>query len=116
MDYPKEQTDELKRYCTKVSALTEGVVTFLHLEGLRLPSGCDPVVCDALLCPVARDGYPSRLYFSANIKSAYPRNWNVSGARLCEKNWFAFSWRVDIPSPTLPQALLAHLIGFTKEK
>jgi hypothetical protein len=60
--------------------------------------------------------YPSRLYFSANIKSAYTRNWNVTGARICEKNWFAFSWRVDIPSPTLAQALLAHVIGFTKEK
>jgi hypothetical protein len=116
MEYLKEQTDELKRYCGKVSALPEGGITFFYLEGLRLPAGCDPAVCDALLCPVARDGYPSRLYFSANIKSSYTRNWNVTGARICEKNWFAFSWRVDIQGPTLAQALLAHLIGFTKEK
>jgi hypothetical protein len=63
MEYLKEQTDELKRYCGKVSALPEGGITFFYLEGLRLPAGCDPAVCDALLCPVARDGYPSRLYF-----------------------------------------------------
>jgi|SRR5450759_2998867 hypothetical protein len=116
MEYPKEQTDELKRYCAKVSALPEGGVTFLYLEGLRLPAGCTPSVCDALLCSVPKDGYPSRLYFSAKVESPYTRNWNVSGARICEKNWFAFSWRVDIQNPTLAQALLAHLTGFTKEK
>jgi hypothetical protein len=116
MEYPKEQTDELKSYCSKLSAFTEGSITFLYMEGLRLPIGCNPQVCDGLLCPVQREGYPSRLYVSAQVESPYTRNWNVSNARIGEKNWFAFSWKVELASPTLVQILVAHLTGFTREK
>lgn len=115
MSYPQEQIDEVKRYCTKLSALKEGCTLFFYLEELRLPAGCTPASCDALLCPTEKDGYPSRLYFSAQITSPYTRNWNVSGARIGEKNWWAFSWRVDLVSPTLPQILIAHLNGFAKQ-
>jgi hypothetical protein len=116
MDYAGEQIDELKRYCSKLHALPEGGITFFYLEGLRLPTGCTPAVCDALLCPVPKDGYPSRLYFSAQVSGPYTRNWNVSGARIGEKNWWAFSWKVDLSDPTLSQLLVAHLTGFVKEK
>lgn len=116
MGYPPEQIEDLKRYCVKLSALSEGSVTFFHMEGLRLPAGCEPAVCDALLCPVEKDGYPSRLYFSARIVSGYTQNWNCSDARIGEKNWFAFSWKVDLVSPTLSQLLIGHLNAFAKEK
>ncbi len=117
MSYPQEQIEELKRYCSKVSALSEGNRTFLFLEKLRLPPGCQPEVCDALLRPFAgEDGYPSMLYFSQQITSPYTRNWNVTNARIGEKNWFAFSWKITVQSPTLAQTLVAHLTGFTKEK
>lgn len=116
MGYPQEQIDELKRYCTKVSALTEGNIVFYYLGELRLPAGCNPAVCDALLCPAAKDGYPSRLFFSAQITGPYTRNWNVTGARIGEKNWWAFSWKVELSAPTLAQLLIAHLNGFAKEK
>jgi len=117
MDYPQEQIDELKRYCSKVSALTEGNATFLFLEQLRLPDGSEPAACDALLRPfLGADGYPSQLYFSVQVKSPYAKNWNVSNARICEKNWFAFSWKINLASPTLAKILVAHLTGFTKEK
>jgi hypothetical protein len=116
MEYPTTETDELKGYCSKLSALIEGGVTFLQMEGLRLPAGCSPDVCDGLLCPVPRDGYPSRLYLSAQISSPYTRNWNVSNARIAERNWFAFSWTVELRLPTLQQLLIAHLTGFTKAK
>ncbi|HET6841360.1 MAG TPA: hypothetical protein VFK06_06690 [Candidatus Angelobacter sp.] len=115
MPYPKEQTDELKGYCKKVSVLPEAGVEFLYLEELRLPVGCTPAVCDALLCPVAKDGYPSRLFFAAQVSSQFARNWNGT-VRIGEKNWFAFSWKVDLVSPTLAQLLVAHLNGFAKEK
>jgi hypothetical protein len=46
MPYLKEETEELKRYCTKLSLLSEASVDFLHMEGLRLPAGCEPTVCD----------------------------------------------------------------------
>ena len=94
MDYPQEQIDELKRYCSKVSALTEGNATFLFLEQLRLPEGCQPSVCDALLRPFqGGDGYPSQLYFSTQIALPYAQNWNVSNARICEKTGLHFRGR-----------------------
>lgn len=117
MAYPQEQIEELKRYCSKVSALTEGNETYLLLEALQLPEGCEPTSCDALFRPFkGADGYPSQVYFSMLIQSPYARNWNVSNARICERNWFAFSWNVNVASPTLVKILLAHLSGFTKEK
>jgi hypothetical protein len=60
MSYPTEQTEDLKRYCEKLSLLPEAGVPFLLMEGLRLPAGCQPAVCDALLCPSAKDGYKTR--------------------------------------------------------
>ena len=114
-EYPREQLDELKRYCRKLSAFEEGGITFLFMEGLRLPAGCDPQECDALLCPAPRDNYPSRLYLSVQVASQYTRNWNTSNARIGEKNWFAFSWKVELSSPTLVEILMAHLAGFTRE-
>lgn len=112
----RNKPDELKAYCAKLSALSEAETTFFLLESLPLPQGCDPEKCDALLCPTAREGYPSRLYFSALVTSPYSRNWNVSNVRICERNWFAFSWKVELPNATLRQLLLAHLGGFAKEK
>lgn len=112
MDYPKSQIEELKRYCSKLSTFSEASVVFFQLEGLHLPPGCKPDICTGLLCPAERDGYPSRLYFSEQVISPYTRNWNVSNARIGEKNWFAFSWKIDLPNPTLTQMLVAHLGGF----
>lgn len=116
MDYPKEQTEDLKRYCDNVRKLVEGDVTFLYLEGLRLPAGCTPAVCNALLCPTPRENYPSRLYLSEKIVGPYSRNWNSSDARIGERNWFAFSWKVEVSGATLTQLLVAHLNGFAKER
>jgi hypothetical protein len=116
MAYSSEQIEELKRYCLKLSSFSEAGTILFYMEKLRLPSGCTPDICDALLCPTTRRGYPSILYFSSQIQSAYTRNWNVLNERIGEKNWFAFSWRVDSPSSTLQQLLIAHLNGFAKVK
>jgi hypothetical protein len=115
MAYSEVQIEELKGYCKKVGALTELGIDLLYLEALRLPAGCTPEVCDALLCPVAKDGYSSRLYFSQQINGRFARNWNGT-VRIGEKNWYAFSWKVELSAPTLAQILLAHLNGFAKEK
>jgi len=114
--YPENELEGLKGYCSSLRLLKEGEVNFLYLVSLRLPTGCRPETCDALLCPTPRDGYPSRLYLSVQVTSPYARNWNVSNARIGEKNWFAFSWRVGLQNPTLVQVLIAHLTGFTKAK
>ena len=108
--------EALKRYCDRVALVSEGGVQLYLLEGLRLPAGCSPLSCDALLWPAPRDGYPSRLYFSAQLSTPYTRNWNASNARIIERNWFAFSWRLEKPTTTLAELLVAHLNGFVKEK
>lgn len=116
MNFPPNQIDELRQYCTGIRELAEAGSTYLYLLGLALPFGCEPASCDALLCTCPRDGYPSRLYFSIQVVSRYTRNWNVTNARIAERNWFAFSWRVDLTNASLAQLLVAHLSGFTKEK
>jgi hypothetical protein len=113
--YPPEQVNELRTYCQKVSALPEGGVTYILLENLRLPPGCTPSVCDALLCPEPRDGYSSRLFFSQQIASSYSRNWNKS-ERIGERSWVAFSWKPDPAKKTLPELLVAHLTGLVTNK
>ena len=75
MVFDKTEIDAIKRYCEKVFLLEEAGVTFLQLQRLRLPEGCTPSACDALLCPVDRGGYPSRLYFAEPVSSAFTRNW-----------------------------------------
>jgi hypothetical protein len=117
VNYSADQIEGLKGYCSKLSLLTEGEQNYFLLEGLHLPSGCNPQSCDGLLRPWhGADGYPSQLYFSVQVNSPFGRNWNVSNARICERNWFAFSWRVNLSSPTLSNILVAHLTGFTKER
>jgi hypothetical protein len=56
------------------------------------------------------------LFLSVQVGSPYTRNWNVSNARIAERNWLAFSWKVELKDPTLARLLIAHLNGFTKEK
>lgn len=114
MNFPIDQITDLKPYCKKLSSFEEGGFTFFLLEKLKLPDGCSPMECDALLCPVPKDGYESRLYFEIKIECRYPRNWNAVGVRIGQRNWSAFSWKVVLPGATLKDLLIAHLNGFAK--
>lgn len=86
------EVSELFALYPGAQSVSEAGVTFVLLPGLALPAGCIPPVVDALLCPSPRDGYESRLYFSANIAGGPARNWNGS-VRIAERNWVAVSWR-----------------------
>ena len=114
MSYPLEQVEKLKPHCTGLAELTEGGVVYFFLENLRLPDGCDPPRCDALLCPSPKDGYPSRLYFATQVGCGFPRNWNAANVRIGERIWTAFSWKLDGRPLTLEEILIAHLAGFAK--
>jgi hypothetical protein len=116
MVFDKTEVDAIKRYCEKVFLLEEAGVPFLQLQRLRLPEGCTPAVCDALLCPVVRGGYPSRLYFAEPVSSAFTRNWNATNERICERNWHAYSWKVSLTNPKLQELLIAHLEGLARDK
>lgn len=110
------QVEGLKKYCTSVGLTREGGSEYFLLEDLRLPEGCVPQTCDALLrpSPTPGDGYPSRLYLSVKVESPFTRNWNCINARVIERTWFAYSWMVATPPPTLVELLLSHLAGFTR--
>lgn len=103
-----DEVRELVRHHPGVEEATEGGVTYYLIPGLRLPEGCTPAVVDALLCPTAREGYPSRLFLSTAVSCRTARNWNASNVRILERNWFAISWKVNA-SLRLAQMVAAHL-------
>ena len=112
--FAADELDELRSYCVSVASACEGGCTYLLLEKLTLPVGCTPAFCDALLCPTPRDGYQSRLFFSEPIASSRSLNWNANGLRILDRNWHAFSWKVERPNLRLAEVLVRHLEGFTR--
>ena len=108
MSYPDDQVAELKLLCPDVSQVEEAGCTFLLLPALNLPDGCRPARTDALLCPSARDGYASRLFFAEKVKAKAERNWNATGVRIAERNWHAYSWKTN-PNLRLAQMVAAHM-------
>jgi len=113
MDYPQEQIAELKAYGTALSQFSEDGRTYFRIEGLSLPEGCTPQVVNAVLQPTEAEGYKSRVFFSVQIQSRFPRNWNTQ-RRLNEENWHAFSWNFEPNGMSLAQILVEHLKGFTR--
>lgn len=110
MQYPEDQVAELKLLCADACEVQEGGCGFLLLPGLHLPDGCSPARTDALLCPTARDGYASRLFFAEKIQTKAECNWNATGIRIAERNWHAFSWKTNA-NLRLAQMVAAHLRG-----
>jgi hypothetical protein len=108
MSLPKDQIAEVKQLCPNVRIYEEAGCSYLFLPGLNLPDGCSPASVDALLCPSARDGYPSRLFVAERVKSPTERNWNANGVRIAERNWQACSWKTN-PNLRLIQMIAAHL-------
>jgi hypothetical protein len=108
MSFPEDQVAELKQLCPDVSEYQEAGCTYLLLPGLILPDGCSPERTVALLCPTARDGYPSRLFLADKVQSKVERNWNATGVCIADRNWHAFSWKAN-PNLRLAQMVAAHL-------
>jgi hypothetical protein len=101
--FPQDQLDELAQLCPGVARGEENSVTYFLLPGLALPSGCSPVVTDALLCPTPRDGYEFRLFFAQQVTGRKPNNWHVSNVRILERNWHAFSYKANQTNLRLAQ-------------
>jgi len=111
--FPSDEIKEIKTAFAGLSVASEGGTDFILISKLQLPDGCDPAVVDALLCPSARDGYPSRLFFSAQVKhQGLGQNWN-SDQMILGRRCFAVSWRVDQSATRLLAILAAHLEAFT---
>jgi len=114
MDIPDEQIKELEKYFEGTRRIEEGGLIYFYIPTLVLPDGCEPKVVEAMLCPVQRDGYPSRLFLSAMVKTPFPRNWNANGVRIMERQWYAFSY--NHIKGTLLQMLAAHLRGLKENR
>ena len=110
MGFPQDQLDELKKSFPEKEILMcdEGGVNFLLIPAISLPDGWTPSVVDLLFCPIQRDGYPSRLYFSEKITGKQALNWNTTTVIL-GRTWYAFSWRIDAN-----QSLLNSIFGYLK--
>jgi hypothetical protein len=113
MTYPDDQIQELKALCPGVASAEEGGKPFLLLPKLKLPPGASIHETDALLCPVPTDGYESRIYFPVRIDSPKALNWNVNGAVILGRQWFAHSWKTRA-NLRLAQMVLEHLFAFHK--
>lgn len=108
--FPEDQIAELRKLSPGLMQGTEAGVTYFLLPQFELPEGCTPGRTDVLLCPTPRDGYDSRVFFAAQISSGKPLNWNHVNVRILERNWSAYSWKVNHRvGLRLAQILLAHL-------
>ena len=107
LNYPPIEIEKLKQIAPCLSFAEEGGLSYILIEDLKLPDGCQPRVVNALLCPSPRDGYESRLFFSDKIASNVDRNWN-GNLRILENNWYAISWKTQ-SGLGLAEMLLVHL-------
>lgn len=110
MSFSGSDIDSLRQVCPRLEVHTEGQQDFILLPDLELPDGCMPKKAVALFCPTSRSGYESRLYFEKKIETPHSLNWN-GNERILERNWHAFSWRLNETQLTLAQRLAAHLRG-----
>lgn len=109
MDISEDQIAELKELCPEVSRAEEGGFTYFLLPKLQLPEGCEPAVCDALLCPSMRDNYPSRLYFRQVVKSKQALNWHMQNIVILGVPWSVYSWKTMPRERRLIQMVAEHL-------
>lgn len=101
----------LKRFSSEVSTFTDGGLRYIHLPALRLPDGCAPSSCDALLCMDARDGYPTRLFFASRIETKVRElNWNLAPV-VAGAVWQAYSW-TGVQSTQPVAVLMGHVQAF----
>jgi hypothetical protein len=113
MSVAANQVSELKHYYPNIATVDDGGITFILIRSLLLPDGCKPGKIDALLCPLARDGYTSRLFLSEKIEHYGPgQNWNADGVLIAGRKWWAVSWKTGKENQRLLGMLATHLSAF----
>lgn len=91
--FPEDQVAELKHLCPDVSHFEEGGCAYLLLPGLGLPEGCIPGAQMHFSVQPPVTVTPPGCFFAEKVKFRTDRNWNVTGVRIGERNWHAFSWK-----------------------
>ena len=114
MAFPADEVEELKLFNPRVSLAEEGGRAYIRIEGLQLPTGCQPDTVTALLCPSEHSGYTSRLFLSQQIDhKGRGKNWNAQGILILGQKWWAVSWKIAPGNKRLLGKLQAHLGAFT---
>lgn len=112
MSFPNEQIEELDRVFGEGIRKIEAMgLTFFLIPSVDLGESSQPRNVKALLCPCAKDGYPSRLYLSQKVSLPAPRNWN-GNVWIEGQSWHAVSWRLNNHEHSLTQLVVAHLGAF----
>lgn len=112
MNFPQDQVQELKRLFSDVSYAADGGYDYFLIRNVTLAKPCIPETTDVLLCPNAREGYNSRLYFPSRIQCGKQLNWNGT-TFIFDRQWHAFSWQLQPIERRLAQMVASHLRGFT---
>lgn len=114
MPFPADEIEELKLFNPNLSLAEEGGRSYIRIEGLWLPAGCQPNTVTGLLCPLDHSGYTSRLFLSHQIDhKGRGQNWNAQGVVILGQKWWAVSWKIAQENKRLLSKLQAHLGAFT---
>lgn len=95
---------EIQAICPGAAPMKEAGLGYIFLPGLKLPPGRTPAACDALLCLSPREGYPTRLFLSAQL---FDRGGNWNTYRILDRTWYSWSWG-SVPASERPALVLAQ--------
>lgn len=115
MSYTQEELDEFLKVQPGASWASEGGRDYFLLPNLALPPGCEPSIVNALLCVSEESGYKCRLFFSQQISTPAPKNWNSNNVRILGRNWFAYSYQTP-DNLSLLKKFIVQYDGITAEK
>src|ERR1700749_1324993 len=93
MEFAEQNIQDLKEIAPSLSVADEGGYSYILIDKLKLPSKCKPLEIDALLCPMQKDGYQSRLYLAEKLIGCKTTlNWNAN-VRILGRIWYGISWQ-----------------------
>lgn len=101
---------ELAAVYSDVIPFSEGDCSGFQIRNVLPPLPCPQEPFDVILVPGQFEGYPSRLYFSRQPTGPIQKNWN-GNRRFLERQWHAYSWKIDDGSPNLAMLVQQHLRG-----
>lgn len=103
------ELQELQLVCQGATVMRESGLDYVHLPTIKLPAGSTPPEAEGLLCLQARDGYPTRLFLSAQVQSK-GNNWTAH--QILSRTWYACSWNYVSGELRPAQILAEHLRAF----
>lgn len=113
MAFDTNQVEELKSCYPALAEIADGQQCLILISALQMPPDCTPQVVDALLCPVRRDNYSSRLFLSEKVQhKGTGQNWNALGVAIVGRKWWAVSWAPKSDKQRLLEMVIDHLEAF----